>query len=292
MYLLKAGLSHLLACQELLQILIEADLDLVVLDLAVLDLLNLAVQDLVVNLAQDLVQVVVIHSVGVILEIILLAAKIMTELLGGKWVKKNFVFFNSTSTKLRHVFTSYSLAIIASFRQHPEVWLNAGKLYQFIEHPTLGQADLNSQLEIPLNKLVVFDFLPVKHYKLRFEPLNQIKSLNPLILTIFEPSMPLYSNATSNTTTTSVATNTVAVDSTKSVILSSADSSKIGRIIVNNSTKGALYINFKNAASLTDYVVKVPTNNTYEVPFGFTGDINGIWDKADNTGNAKVYEFS
>jgi len=44
------------------------------------------------------------------------------------------------------------------------------------------------------------------------------------------------------------------------------------------------------AATAADYAAKLDPGGYYEVPFGFTGAISGIWSAAN--GNALVREFS
>lgn len=104
--------------------------------------------------------------------------------------------------------------------------------------------------------------------------------------------MPAYfSTPTSNNSTSNISTSTVAVDNTKSVILSAADSTKIGSTITNNSKLGKLYIQLGGAASLTNYKKGLSYLETYETPFNWSGEIQGIWDKADAAGSAKVEDF-
>lgn len=64
---------------------------------------------------------------------------------------------------------------------------------------------------------------------------------------------------------------------------------RTGASITNTST-GTLYLQFGAAASLESYIVKLEQDDTYEMPFHFTGLVNGIW-TAPN-GNAQVVEFS
>lgn len=209
--------------------------------------------------------------------------------LGGQWNKKDFVIFNSTDTELKPSFNSNHLAVFVTSRQLKisNEKLGAGTFHQFIKTP-FGKADVSdSAIFIPLHQLIVIELLPFWSYKLRFEI---VAKNSPFNLTIWEPIMPLYSNNAAASTSNLIA-NTVAVDNTKSVILSAADSAKLGRTIINKSSS-VLYVNLKDAASLSSYIVKLTTNVAYEVPFGFTGDVTGIWDKADANGSAKVYEFS
>ena len=58
-----------------------------------------------------------------------------------------------------------------------------------------------------------------------------------------------------------------------------------GATIHNDSTQ-ILYVKFGTTASATSYTVKMVADAYYEVPFGYTGRIDGIWASAN--GNARV----
>lgn len=60
---------------------------------------------------------------------------------------------------------------------------------------------------------------------------------------------------------------------------------------VTNTDANALYLDLSGGtASSTSFSVAVATNGYYEIPFGFTGLITGIW-AADGAGSALVTEF-
>jgi len=77
--------------------------------------------------------------------------------------------------------------------------------------------------------------------------------------------------------------------SVTSVTLKAANSSRLGLTIYNDST-ATLYVKFGATASTTSYTVQMGTDDYYEVPFGYTGIVDGIWDSA--TGNAYVTELT
>lgn len=115
----------------------------------------------------------------------------------------------------------------------------------------------------------------------------------PLSETEIKIYMPAYSSAPVFNGSTNTATpSTVPVDSTKSIILSALNANKIGTTVINNSTKGKLYVSIDQAASLTVYDKILNYLEVYETPFNWSGNVYGIWDKADATGNAKVKDFS
>ena len=85
------------------------------------------------------------------------------------------------------------------------------------------------------------------------------------------------------------ATKTNVAGATSSTALIASNTSRLGASVFNDSTS-ALYVNLGSAASTTAFVVKLAAASYYEVPFGYTGAVNGIWDTA--TGSARVCEFT
>lgn len=77
--------------------------------------------------------------------------------------------------------------------------------------------------------------------------------------------------------------------SASSVTLLSANTGRLGATIVNDSTAN-LYVKFGTTASTTSYTVLLGASAYYEVPFQYTGRIDGIWDSA--TGNARITELT
>lgn len=89
------------------------------------------------------------------------------------------------------------------------------------------------------------------------------------------------------TSTTSVSSVTASVTV---VTLLALNSSRRGASIHNNSNKD-LHIKLGSGASLSSFTVKAPRDFYYEVPFGYTGIITGIWDSGAS-GNAQVTEVT
>lgn len=82
--------------------------------------------------------------------------------------------------------------------------------------------------------------------------------------------------------------------SATSVTVLAANTSRLGATIVNDSS-ALLYLKFGATASTTSYTVVLAGTAAapfayYEVPFGYTGIIDGIW--ASATGNARVTELT
>jgi hypothetical protein len=96
--------------------------------------------------------------------------------------------------------------------------------------------------------------------------------------------IPLAPTSSSTSTVTSVA------DQATTVQLLAANTARVGASIQNDSTE-ILYVKLGTTASLTDYTVKMVAGAYYEVPFGYTGRIDGIWAN-NSTGAALVDELT
>lgn len=77
--------------------------------------------------------------------------------------------------------------------------------------------------------------------------------------------------------------------SATSVTVLAASSARRGAIINNDST-AILYLKLGATASTTSYTYKMYPDDCVEIPFGYTGIIDGIW--ASATGNARITELS
>lgn len=77
--------------------------------------------------------------------------------------------------------------------------------------------------------------------------------------------------------------------SATNVTLLSSNASRKGASIMNDSTQ-VLYVKFGATASATSFHVKMDAGSYLEVPFGYTGIIDGIWASAN--GSARVGEFT
>jgi hypothetical protein len=97
-----------------------------------------------------------------------------------------------------------------------------------------------------------------------------------------------------NPITTSVARPATSVTSSvagsvTSVTLLSSNSIRLGATVYNDSN-ALLYVKLGTTASTTDYTVKLFPLAYYEIPYGYTGRIDGIWNTA--TGNARIDELT
>lgn len=102
-------------------------------------------------------------------------------------------------------------------------------------------------------------------------------------------SLTVDGTVTANHEVTSTATHSNVSGSATSVTLLSSNGSRRGATIYNDST-AILYLKLGATASTTSFTVKMYEDDFFQVPFGYTGVIDGIW--ASATGSARVVEFT
>lgn len=88
---------------------------------------------------------------------------------------------------------------------------------------------------------------------------------------------------------TSTATNSVSA-SASNVTLLSSNSSRLGATIWNDSTTATLYVKLGTTASTSDYTAQLYPSGYYELPYNYSGRVDGIWTAA--VGSAKVTELA
>lgn len=95
-----------------------------------------------------------------------------------------------------------------------------------------------------------------------------------------------------NVIVTRPATSTVTSvnDSAANQTLLAANTSRVGATIQNDSSE-ILYVKLGATATATDYTVKMVAGAYYEVPYGYTGQIDGIWAN-NSTGAARIDELT
>ena len=69
-----------------------------------------------------------------------------------------------------------------------------------------------------------------------------------------------------------------------------SNGTRLGATIYNDSSSSLLYLKLGSAASFTDFTIKIFPLGYYEVPYGYTGEINAIWNVA--SGFARVDELT
>jgi hypothetical protein len=77
--------------------------------------------------------------------------------------------------------------------------------------------------------------------------------------------------------------------SVTNVNLLSINTNRRGATFYNESTS-TLYLLLGTTASVTKYTVQIITNAYYEVPYGYTGNIDGIW--TNTVGSVRITEIS
>src|SRR5690242_12049017 len=87
----------------------------------------------------------------------------------------------------------------------------------------------------------------------------------------------------------STATLSSVASSASSVKVLDANTGRLGATIFNEST-AILYVKLGTTASTSSYTVQVAASGYYEVPFQYSGRIDGIWASAN--GNARVTELT
>ncbi len=86
--------------------------------------------------------------------------------------------------------------------------------------------------------------------------------------------------------------NTSVNDTASSVTILAANANRLGATVSNDSSATLFLLLGSTTASATNYTVKVVSNSYYEVPFGFTGQLTGIWATDPNDGAARVTEIT
>lgn len=118
----------------------------------------------------------------------------------------------------------------------------------------------------------------------RVNTLGQKTAANstPVVLASDQSAIPVTQTAAS-------ATRTDVTSSASNVTLLALNTARKGATIYNDSTK-KLYVKFGTTATTTDFTVLMNAGDYYEVPFGFTGRIDGIWASAN--GAARMTELT
>lgn len=79
-------------------------------------------------------------------------------------------------------------------------------------------------------------------------------------------------------------------DQATNVTLLAANAARVGATIYNDST-AILYLKFGATASATSFTAKLQPESYFEVPYGYTGIIDGIW-ASDASGSARITELT
>lgn len=82
---------------------------------------------------------------------------------------------------------------------------------------------------------------------------------------------------------------TVAASASNVAILAS-NANRLGATVFNDSASAVLYIKLGTSASTSSYTTQIFPSGYYEIPFNYTGAIEGIWSAA--VGNARITELA
>lgn len=89
----------------------------------------------------------------------------------------------------------------------------------------------------------------------------------------------------------STGTTSSVADSASNVTLLSANANRLGATIQNTSS-AVLYAKFGATATSADFTVRMAQYDYYEVPYWYTGRIDGIWASDPGDGAAKITELT
>jgi hypothetical protein len=87
-----------------------------------------------------------------------------------------------------------------------------------------------------------------------------------------------------------VGTQTSVASSATNVTLLAANANRLGASIHNDSASATLFVRLQATATTSNFTVKLFPDSYYEVPFQYTGIIDGIWSAA--VGSARVTELT
>lgn len=95
---------------------------------------------------------------------------------------------------------------------------------------------------------------------------------------------------TTKETRSSTATSTNVSDTASSTTILASNANRLGATVYNDST-AVLYLKLGATASITSFTAKMAADSYYEVPFNYTGIIDGIW-ASDASGAARIVELT
>jgi hypothetical protein len=90
--------------------------------------------------------------------------------------------------------------------------------------------------------------------------------------------------------TSATGTQSSVASSATDVTILAANTARLGASVFNDSTAVLYLLSGAGTSSATVYTVQVPSGGYYEVPFGYTGILKGLWAAAN--GSVRVTEFT
>jgi hypothetical protein len=94
------------------------------------------------------------------------------------------------------------------------------------------------------------------------------------------------------TTRPATGTNTSVADNAASTTILASNANRRGATVTNDSSATLYLLLGSTAASTTNYTARIVQYGYYEVPFGYTGQLTGIWASDPNDGAARVTEIT
>jgi hypothetical protein len=116
-------------------------------------------------------------------------------------------------------------------------------------------------------------------------------SLDGLVVAVVDSDGNQISSFGSSVGPTTAAVASVA-DSASSGTILAANTSRLGASVYNDSSAALYLLHGAGTASATNYTVAIYPNGYYEVPFGYTGELTGVWASDPNDGAARVTEWT
>lgn len=86
-------------------------------------------------------------------------------------------------------------------------------------------------------------------------------------------------------------TQSTVADTASSTTLLASNANRLGATIANDSS-AVLYVKLGATASATSYTARVVQYGLYELPYGYTGVVDGIWATDPGDGAARITEFT
>jgi hypothetical protein len=177
----------------------------------------------------------------------------------------------------------------------PPTWRKAG--YLRVELLFEGEYLTTSYRTVNFGKSLID--IPVKPYRLSFDPVNSLNTIYPNTSISIYPLTPTESidimginfapippDVLGDEVTTTI------VASVTNVTLDPANANRREGFIVNKSNRN-LWVRFGAAAAIAGAPTSmVPPNGNINIPDGYTGIINGIWSGPNPNNNAEIHQFN
>jgi hypothetical protein len=202
----------------------------------------------------------------------------------GEW------FITEPETLLPIDFTSRLAIKVSDIAGYRSTWNWAGYCYQYLDISDVGLTRINRKINIAIQEPILFVpevFKP--NYALKFVCADWI---NALTLTIFEDSMPLYFQDSSNSLV-SAATTSVSVtvsSNTTPVLLLTANANRKKFSLRNKGTKAAL-IGFSATFTAANAFMSLAAGAIFEPEINYTGDVFALAINANSNTDIQVTEF-